>query len=148
MSKRARSNSEASPPSSPAKKKARSMLSDVNERRRVLDGELSRADRSSSCWLSHLKPNTKGYCQPSMNGRKVITLHVLSYMHYKGELSKGMQVSHLCGHRNCFNPEHLVLETAQVNNQRKGCLVWVMCPDCNRVIVVCPHNPQCVKDRH
>lgn len=58
---------------------------------------------------------------------------------------KGNQCSHLCGNPLCTLPEHVWPESAQKNNSRKGCSVWVNCPHCVLKIFICSHVPACIK---
>lgn len=64
------------------------------------------------------------------------------------------QASHLCGRSVCFRPGHVVWESVQENNSRKGCQVWaefahshvelgsVPCP---KKVSLCTHSPLCLK---
>lgn len=59
----------------------------------------------------------------------------------KGEL----QISHRCHNPLCTIPDHVVLESARDNNNRKGCAVWANCPHCPLKVRVCPHEPMCIR---
>ena len=63
------------------------------------------------CWLSKLKPTkARGYVQPSINGVKPTTLHVLSALDkYNRFPAAGEDASHLCGNAVCFNADHICL---------------------------------------
>jgi len=69
---------------------------------------------------------------------------------YDPDFERG-QCSHLCNRPQCMVPDPIHLESAQANNARKGCLVWVVCRHCEkkklrkRYIIVCPHEPNCIK---
>lgn len=103
-------------------------------------------DNPTGCWLSLLIPNNKGYVQPTFKSRKMPVLHNVMFTHFhQRAIEEGMQVSHLCHHRNCFNPAHLIEETPTENNARKGCLVWYYCAECAEWKDVCPHTPKCMK---
>ena len=44
--------------------------------------------------------------------------HRFAYLVFRGNLSPGKQLDHLCRNRACVNPEHLEEVTAKVNHQR------------------------------
>lgn len=48
-------------------------------------------------------------------------IHIVAYVAETGQDPPSMHISHLCDNRRCFNPYHLVAETPQLNNPRKGC---------------------------
>ncbi|KAK9351662.1 zinc-binding loop region of homing endonuclease-domain-containing protein [Lipomyces doorenjongii] len=62
----------------------------------------------------------------------------------------GYQASHLCHQQNCINPDHLVVETQQVNLSRKMCSVKVNVKtsvngrDYFLKAEECPHSPPCI----
>lgn len=59
-----------------------------------------------------------------------------------------LHASHLCGNPTCLIPDHICVENAYDNNQRKNCLVWLQCQGhsgCSRWHFICQHNPPCVK---
>lgn len=111
------------------------------------------ANVNSWCWISTLRPTKdNGQIQPCFEGVKICTFAKLAgYERYKRWPTDGEQSSHRCLERRCFNPSHIVYESAEANNARKNCLVWIECPhtdeDCERVAFVCPHNPPCIKYR-
>lgn len=55
--------------------------------------------------------------------------------------------SHLCGHSVCKTVGHVVWERKELNQARKGCLVWVDCPHegCELKVSACRHQPPCLK---
>jgi len=59
----------------------------------------------------------------------------------------GNDASHLCHHSTCSRVGHVIWESSERNQSRKGCVVWVSCPhdDCELKIWVCPHEPKCIK---
>ncbi len=49
---------------------------------------------------------------------KLMRAHRASYLLFKGELTKGLQIDHLCRNRPCVNPNHLEEVTAKTNTLR------------------------------
>jgi len=90
------------------------------------------------CDLSILVPNNKGYCQPSIFGKKPMVLHRIAYLSVNARPAAGLDISHLCHHSTCCKPDHLVAEASILNQNRKGCAVWVFCPHQH------PNNRQCI----
>jgi len=109
---------------------------------------------NAGCHISTLTPNNKGYVQPSLLGKKPLTLHVLSWLAHNvlGQIPPGCDISHLCGHSKCFAPDHLRCEPTVDNQRRKNCVVWVDCPHhgiClpgEFIVWVCVHQPYCIKN--
>ena len=108
----------------------------------------------------NIVPNTKGYPQVSHAGaNKFATVgEVVVWAkgqqkppHYDYKKSSA-DVSHLCVQPRCTVLAHIVLESAAMNNSRKGCVAWAHCSrDCRRcngtrVILLCSHKPSpCVR---
>jgi hypothetical protein len=94
----------------------------------------------------HARNKEDGYIQVSWGGaNKFCVLEEL--LLWAGGVMKirGDHCSHLCHEPSCMCPEHICAESAQKNNERKGCLVWVDCPHCTRKLVLCKHVPSCIK---
>ncbi|KPM34462.1 hypothetical protein AK830_g12111 [Neonectria ditissima] len=116
-------------------------------------------DTITGCWLSKSSATRDGYCQVttlknSQLGRRgqrpvAFLLHKVSFVaHYGRNPTAGNHVSHLCDRRNCFNPEHLIDESPQLNNGRKNCIGPVFCSDHgNFIFSACPdtHQPPCIR---
>lgn len=75
--------------------------------------ELSVVDESG-CWLWQGEKNERGYAYMCAFG-KLMRVHRLSYLLFNGNLD-GPQVRHTCDVKDCVNPDHLVLGTAQDNS--------------------------------
>jgi hypothetical protein len=95
--------------------------------------------------LSPTKPG--GYVQISaMGANKVLVLQEVAAAaggQYRSE--ENAQVSHRFHQPKCKVPDHMCIESSVLNNQRKGCLVWIKCPCCNEILWVCTHEPPCIK---
>jgi Zinc-binding loop region of homing endonuclease len=100
------------------------------------------------CKLVNKAPTKEGgYIQLSDRGANkfAILQEVVCWAGGKYLVGKNDQASHLCNHRACKVPEHLAVESAIKNNARKNCRVWVNCPHCPKKIIVCIHDPVCIK---
>lgn len=79
---------------------------------------MSRVEKvPDGCWLWRGAIAPSGY-GVIWNGEKrgVMTLvHRVSYKHFVGPISDGMQIDHLCRVRHCVNPEHLEPVTQREN---------------------------------
>lgn len=113
-------------------------------------------DTSTNCWLFKGSVNSDGYgqvyakknCDVLRTGRSsqtALLLHRLAFLASNGTDAQN-HASHLCDRRNCFNPSHIVDESAQVNNSRKGCPGPIYCSAHGHLIVdLCAHIPRCVR---
>src|SRR5215475_10921867 len=61
---------------------------------------------NSSCWKWEGPVNNKGYGKVRVGGRKVLA-HRVAYERWWGQIGEGKQLDHVCGVRECVNPEHL-----------------------------------------
>lgn len=115
--------------------------------RSVLDG-LDKKD-IGFCQVATLKPSKEGgYVQLSYDGANKFAVLQEVLLWAKGvtlNVKEGYQCSHLCGNPLCTLPEHVTAESAQKNNARKGCVVWWPCPHCQLKILICRHDPVCIK---
>jgi hypothetical protein len=68
------------------------------------------------------------------------------------KLKDDITISHLCGTRNCCNPEHLVLESKAINDERTHCHFGLKHAKASKGQIgiqywvqssCCPHNPKC-----
>lgn len=113
-------------------------------------------DPVTGCWLYQGSLNTDGYAQIytkkngdlNRTGRSAQTaflLHVVAFVAANGRDPTG-QVSHICDRRHCFNPDHCLDETPQVNNSRKGCPGPIYCSVHGHLIIdLCAHSPTCIR---
>lgn len=123
------------------------MSTDPALARQVLDG--LDTEFNGFCPCCKFKPSKEGgYVQLSFEGaNKFATLgEVLLWSKGVTLNVAGDQCSHLCGNPLCCDATHVVVESAQKNNQRKGCLVVWQCFHCPKVYLTCPHGPSsCIK---
>lgn len=108
-------------------------------------------EKMGECKLCKLKPSKdNGYIQLSALGANkfAVLQEVLLWASGVTQVVRddNLQCSHRCGHPSCLVPGHVCLESAQKNNQRKNCLVYIDCPHCDLKILVCSHSPTCLKE--
>lgn len=77
----------------------------------------------AGCWLWQQAINPDGYgvaAKTNLHKRyKTHLVHRLSYILWKGPITKAILVRHTCRNRHCCNPEHLELGTNLQNNHDK-----------------------------
>lgn len=71
----------------------------------------------SGCWIWEDSINGDGYGEYRIKG-KAFKAHRFSYMEYKGPISNGMVIDHLCRVRCCVNPDHLEAVANRINVMR------------------------------
>lgn len=95
------------------------------------------------CWM--LPPNNRGYYRISLgHAKSKLPAHHVALWTKTGRrgVSPETTASHLCHHKNCCNPDHIIEESIIENNARKGCVAHFKK---NGVYYnVCPHQPRCV----
>ena len=89
---------------------------EIDERYSYIVGKIKYVKNSlgTPCWITLYKPNKSGYCSFSVNNRP-ISIHVYSYIYFKGAIPSGLELDHLCRVRNCCNPDHLEAVTRKEN---------------------------------
>jgi hypothetical protein len=76
------------------------------------------------CWIWQGATNGPGnYGHMGVPGRKTMTTHRVSYLHFIGPIPDGLDVLHSCDRTLCVNPDHLFTGTDEDNKkdmERKG----------------------------
>lgn len=71
---------------------------------------------SNDCWIWQKRIGHHGYgYQWDSIKDTMIHAHRFYYEKYKGKITKGLVIDHLCRVRTCVNPEHLEMVTHKVN---------------------------------
>jgi hypothetical protein len=70
------------------------------------------------CWEWIGTIDTKGYGVASVSKSKNVRAHRLIYEAFRGPISDGLDLDHLCRNRSCVNPHHLEPVTRKENVYR------------------------------
>lgn len=83
----------------------------------VFDTYVNKLDGDDGCWewTGHIEPD--GYGLVRREGKN-LRAHRFVFMMFKGEISQGLQLDHLCRNRRCVNPSHLEPVTHRENQMR------------------------------
>lgn len=66
------------------------------------------------CWICVSHRKTQGYPQTSRDGQPQ-RIYQFLYKLLKGPVSRGLEIRHLCGNKECIRPEHLEVGTRKDN---------------------------------
>ena len=72
------------------------------------------------CWLWRGGLTTKGYGSLRSTAGTESMVHRIAYKELVGFIPIGLEIDHLCGTRNCINPQHLEAVTHAENLRRSG----------------------------
>jgi len=105
--------------------------------------------------VQHLVPPRSGknitpqvHLGDGFNKKERITkVAMIAVERYAPSEEKNLQISHLCHNATCINTDHLVQESAEINNSRKNCvgIVEIQLPTGIQRGQVCTHQPPCKK---
>lgn len=73
--------------------------------------------KTETCWEWTGAIAMNGYSKTKLNF-KYTSGHRAFFEHYKGPISPGLQIDHLCKNKRCVNPEHLEMVTPRENSAR------------------------------
>jgi hypothetical protein len=76
---------------------------------------LSKATKVGDCWLCHLAPSTKGYCNVSFGRAVKIQAGRVVLFAIEPDMPHELLALHTCDNRRCIRPDHLFSGTAQNN---------------------------------
>lgn len=79
-----------------------------------------KVNKTSACWLWIGEKNNPSYGSKYGRFRNKMA-HRFSYQIHKGEISKGLEIDHLCRVTLCVNPDHLEAVTHKINMDRSMC---------------------------
>ena len=85
------------------------------EERSRFEEKIERGEDVESCWQWTGGKTGKGYGNFKFRD-EMIGAHRMSYMIYRGTITPGMEIRHMCHDRGCVNPSHLLIGTA-IDNQ-------------------------------
>jgi hypothetical protein len=90
---------------------------DYNSVEELPDNFWNKVNKTDTCWLWTGKMDD-GYGRFNIRG-KLYLAHRLTMAVLKAPIADNMQVDHLCGVRNCCNPDHLEQVTFSENTKRR-----------------------------
>lgn len=125
------------------------------------DPQSEQAYSAIRCWMK--TPDANRYPKVNLRNTRhhtgVGTYDTQAFLHHLAVIAKGSggklrsvlhdpvdgeqyQVSHLCHNERCFNPDHVEIEAAVVNQARKACAGTrnINCSGCKARYVHCAHN--------
>lgn len=75
-----------------------------------------RIEKREGCWRWKGAKDKNGYGQMQVDSKnRLIKAHRISWMLFRGEIPKKINVCHTCDNAECTNPEHLFLGTPKEN---------------------------------
>jgi HNH endonuclease len=75
-------------------------------------------NKTRGCWLWTGSLSTDGYGRILGDKKRGSAAHRVIYEMINGKIPEGLEIDHLCGRRNCVNPEHLEAVTHKENVRR------------------------------
>ena len=78
----------------------------------------SKIEHRDGCWIWTAGLTAGGYAK--FRDGRTLAGHRWSYAHFVGAIPAGCDVHHLCAHRACVNPEHLLVLTKREHQNQPG----------------------------
>lgn len=95
---------------------------------------LRRTVKDGDCWLVVSTLQANGYAAVYTPGPPEARLmaHRVVFEHFRGAITDGLEIDHLCQRRNCINPAHLEPVTHAENLRRASDRLWATRETCAR----------------
>jgi len=89
----------------------------VQTAQQVVSAKPYTVDPETGCWVWSRGLTGVGYAQTFVGGKNR-GAHRVFYEHFRGPISKGLHIDHLCRNRACVNPDHMEPVTTSENTRR------------------------------
>jgi len=121
--------------------KGRSGRPMINVKDDPVENEKKNKERQARTGTSRNSKNTTSTAtNHKVTYTKFLGTHVVLYASKRTVPYDGFHASHLCHNDRCIRASHIRVESATLNQQRKGCAGVLMCTKCNNKWQVCKHH--------